>query len=288
MGFSPTNKGARIIGGQTIHSIYFKYQKNKRKLFEMLQDVKYIFIDEVSMMIKDFYQLFLLIQRTFPIIKFIIAGDFGQLPPVNDNWEGDYENSPAMNLLCGGNRIKLTQCRRADSALYNLCKEPNNLIKSQFRLVAKTFLNLAYTHNTRKRVNRECMLRYLSENKCTNPVQLKKDPYNPKTQDVQLVKGMPIIAHVTNKKLGFMNSQTFTIQEINNEFLIITNGDDTIKVNTSHFHKFFYLGFCLTVHASQGETFADKYTIYDWYMMCDKAKYVALSRGTNIANIQLA
>ena len=111
------------------------------------------------MMIKDFYQLFLLIKRTFPIIKFIIAGDFGQLPPVNDNWEGDYENSPAMNLLCGGNRIKLTQCRRADSALYNLCKEPNNLIKSQFRPVAKTFLNLAYTHTTRKRVNRECMLR---------------------------------------------------------------------------------------------------------------------------------
>ena len=99
---------------------------------------------------------------------------------------------------------------------------------------------------------------------------------------------MPIIAHATNKKLGFMNSQTFTIDSINNDFIIISNGDETINVNTSHFHKFFYLGFCLTVHASQGETFADKYTIYDWYMMCDKAKYVALSRGTNIANIQLA
>lgn len=61
MAFSPTNKGARIIGGQTIHSIYFKYQKNKTKLFEMMHGVEYIFIDEVSMMVKDFYQLFLLI-----------------------------------------------------------------------------------------------------------------------------------------------------------------------------------------------------------------------------------
>ena len=78
------------------------------------RQVDYIFIDEVSMMVKDFYQLFMLIKRSFPEMRFIISGDFGQLPPVKDNWEGYYENSPALNLLCGGNRIMLTKCRRAD------------------------------------------------------------------------------------------------------------------------------------------------------------------------------
>ena len=34
LAFSPTNKGARIIGGTTIHSIYFKYQSNKKKYFK--------------------------------------------------------------------------------------------------------------------------------------------------------------------------------------------------------------------------------------------------------------
>ena len=286
MGFSPTNKGARIIGGQTIH-IYFKYQKSKNILFEMMADVQYIFIDEVSMMVKDFYQLFLLIKSKFPLIKFIIAGDFGQLPPVKDNWEGDYENSPAMNLLCGGNRIQLMTCRRSDRTLYDVCKKPGNIIRNEFKPTSKTYLNVAYTHKTRRKVNRENMLRYIAEHTC-DTIDVKSNPLNPKTQDVKLAKGMPVIAHVTNKKLRFMNSQTFVIDDVTQESLVITNGEDTIKINTKDFHKFFYLGFCLTVHASQGETFSEKYTIHDWYLMCNKAKYVALSRGTSIENIQIA
>ena len=68
-------------------------------------------------MIKDFYQLFILIKRAFKNINYIIAGDFAQLPPVKDNWVGDYENVPAMFNLCEGNRINLTTCRRSDSEL---------------------------------------------------------------------------------------------------------------------------------------------------------------------------
>ena len=106
LAFSPTTKGARLIGGNTIHSLYYKFKSNRRALFAKMENIEYIFIDEVSMMIRDFYQLFILIKRSFPSIKFIIAGDFGQLPPVNDNWQGDYENSPAMHSLCDGQRIK--------------------------------------------------------------------------------------------------------------------------------------------------------------------------------------
>ena len=131
------------------------------------------------------------------------------------------------------------------------------------------------------------MLRYIAEHTC-DTIDVKSNPLNPKTQDVKLAKGMPVIAHVTNKKLRFMNSQTFVIDDVTQESLVITNGEDTIKINTKDFHKFFYLGFCLTVHASQGETFSEKYTIHDWYLMCNKAKYVALSRGTSIENIQIA
>ena len=89
LGFSPTNKGARIIGGQTIHSIYYKFKNNRKVLFGMLEKVEYIFIDEVSMMELEFYNLFCLIKRAFPSIKYIVAGDFGQLPPVDDKWTGD-------------------------------------------------------------------------------------------------------------------------------------------------------------------------------------------------------
>ena len=37
LAFSPTNKGARIIGGKTIHSVYYKFKHNKNKLLDMLK-----------------------------------------------------------------------------------------------------------------------------------------------------------------------------------------------------------------------------------------------------------
>ena len=141
-GFSPTNKGARLINGTTIHSLYYKFKTNKKELIKMIEKnkIEYIFIDEISMMIKDFYQLFILIKRAFKNIKFIIAGDFSQLPPVKDNWTGDYENSPAMFNLCSGNKINLTTCRRSDSELYDLCLDVNSIGIKRFAPTEKNIL----------------------------------------------------------------------------------------------------------------------------------------------------
>ena len=52
--FSPTNKGARLINGSTIHSMYHKFKRSKKMLFNILENKKYIVIDEVSMMIEKF------------------------------------------------------------------------------------------------------------------------------------------------------------------------------------------------------------------------------------------
>lgn len=240
------------------------------------------------MMVKDFYQLFILIKRSFPKINFIIAGDFGQLPPVNDDWTGDYENSAAMNCLCDGNRIKLTKCRRADRELFELCKNVETVDTTRFTTKEETYLNLAYTHDTRIRINNKCMNRFIKQEKSTG-IFIGKDAKNPKTQDITLCKGMPIIAHTTNKKLNILNSQKFVITDVSQEYFTILIDDVSTKINIYKFNQFFYLGFCITIHSSQGETFSGKYTIHDWNFnrFCKKAKYVALSRGTNINNIQI-
>ena len=287
MCFSPTNKGARLIGGNTIHSIYFKFKSNKKALFAKIEKIDYIFIDEVSMMVKDFYQLFILIKRSFPKINFIIAGDFGQLPPVNDDWTGDYENSPAMNGLCDGNRIKLMKCRRADRELFELCQSVETIDTSRFIPTEETYLNLAYTHETRIKVNNKCMNRFIKGR--GSGIFIPKDVKNPKTQNITLMKGMPIIAHTTNKSLNVLNSQKFIITDVCNETFTIEIDDVSTKFKLEKFNKLFYLGFCITVHASQGETYNGKYTIHDWKFsrFCSKAKYVSLSRGTNINNIQI-
>ena len=288
LAFSPTNKGARLINGQTIHSMYYKFQHNKSALFKALENIQYIFIDEISMMTENFYELFNYIRRSFQKMKFIISGDFGQLPPVKDTWTGDYKNSPALWLLCGGNRIQLTKCRRSDDELFELCKKVENININQFKPTEKTYLNIAYTHKTRMRVNNECMERYLSETKKSFTFIPKYDN-NVKTQDVKLCVGMPIIAHLTEKKLDILNSEKFVVKSIDAKNVVVVDGDRFIKVALENFHKYFYLGFCITIYASQGETFENKYTIYDWNFkhFCNKGKYVALSRATNINNIQI-
>ena len=89
-------------------------------------------------------------------------------------------------------------------------------------------------------------------------------------------------------KNGGSPPSSSTIDSVTSESLILKSEDDTFQIATKDFHKFYYLGFCLTIHASQGESFSDRYTIYDWYQLEPKAKYVAMSRGTNIQNIQIA
>ena len=286
--FSPTNKGARLVGGKTIHSVYYKFHRSKKNFLKMLENVEYIFIDEVSMMIEKFYQLFMMTKRTFDKIKFIIVGDFAQLAPVNDRWTGDYKNSVALWSLCEGNRLQLNKCRRANKELFELCKNAENIDVSQFEYLKPTYLNLAYTHSTRIRINNKCMERFIKENNCSY-TEIKEDPKNPKSQFVKLSVGMPVIAHTTNKKMDILNSEKFVVKSIIQDKIIVIEDEREIKINVSQFNSLFYLGFCITIHASQGETFNETYTIYDWNFshFCERAKYVALSRATHKDNIQI-
>ena len=171
---SPTNKGARLIHGATIHSLYYKFKKSKKLLYKLLEDIQYIIIDEVSMMSHDFYQLFILIQRSFESLKFIICGDFDQLPPVQDSWTGDYKNCHALLQLCSKNRIQLTQCKRSDDILFNICKNVQIINKHDYPVKKFTYKNIAYTHNTRMHINEKCMKQYQIDNKLPF-IEIKKD-----------------------------------------------------------------------------------------------------------------
>ena len=77
---APTNKACRIINGKTIHKFIasFNLESFKKK------KIKYLFIDEISMVHEIFYKFFIGLKRMLPEIRFIIAGDFEQLLPVKD------------------------------------------------------------------------------------------------------------------------------------------------------------------------------------------------------------
>ena len=71
---APTNKAARLIGGETIAKWWHTYVKRKDKLFSMLDKIRYIFISEISMVHAHYYRMFTLIKRVFPHITFVIEG----------------------------------------------------------------------------------------------------------------------------------------------------------------------------------------------------------------------
>ena len=65
--------------------------------------------DEISMVHEVFYKYFLILQKMKPKLRFIVAGNFDQLLPVNDrvtqHYKLDRYNSPALFDICSGKRL---------------------------------------------------------------------------------------------------------------------------------------------------------------------------------------
>ena len=115
---TPTNKSARIVQGKTIH----KFICESKGKINKSSDIDYVFVDEISMLSCHFYKYIITWKRANKGIKFIIAGDFQQLLPVNDivDTDFDYKHSPALHELSNGNRLQLTNCRRSDRYLFDV------------------------------------------------------------------------------------------------------------------------------------------------------------------------
>ena len=294
---APTNKSARVINGQTIHK--FILANASRKIITE-STYEYIFIDEISMVHEHFYKFFITLRRIKKNIKFIIAGDFEQLLPVNDRIECDYKTSPALYELCDGQRLQLSKCRRSDDSLFNLLDPSNisNLNKKDFtKSTNKLYMNnLCFTNLKRKEINNLMMEKYInnkiieakeSKKKQPQTINIKANENDETSQNLKLLKGMPIIAKKTTEKYDIMNNETFDIIDINNDTFKIKVHDTPIEIETKEFSNLFNIAFCMTIHKSQGQTFTYDYNIYEWEKLDNRLKYVALSRATKINNIHL-
>lgn len=295
---APTHKAKSHFknGGITLHKFYFDMKLSysyEKKNFNKLKFVDYVIVDEVSMVSENFYRMFILLIQHAPQLKFIMVGDFSQLPPVNDTYKGDYANSPALFQLCDGNRISLETNRRSDDKLFNLYNPLrsgiDNVDISLFPVQELRPFNISYTHVTRIRINKKCMekfgvgKRFMKCNKLEN---------NEKSQDVNIYEGLPIVSYRNDKVLDIYNSQMFTVKSINmkDKTFTVQLEDGVLTLDACDFNNHFYPAYCITIHVSQGDTINQPYTIHDWNhpMMCNSAKYVALSRASSYDYIQIA
>ena len=154
---APTNLAALIIDGMTIHKFCCTC-----KSYDILKAMKfkYIFVDEVSMLQEKFYKFLIMLQKLKPETKFIISGDYDQLPAICDRISENYNyaRNPAIFELCNFNKVQLTKCRRANDKLFNLIKSDNvpNLTPSNFNTTSKITnynVHLCFTNKKRIRIN---------------------------------------------------------------------------------------------------------------------------------------
>jgi hypothetical protein len=276
---APTNKACNIIDGVTLHK--FATELNKKRYIQNM-NLDYIFVDEISMVSEIIYKFLLMVKAVKPTIKFIVSGDFRQLPPVNDRIDCNYKTSLALYELCDGNRLQLSKCRRADDEMYQICLAENipKIRKEDFGKILCDF-NICYTNKKRIEINDKIMKEKYKIRKPKKGKFLKLDKYyfDDNSQDVILMSNTPLISRKTDAKMDFIKNEFYSIKKIDGDTIVLNNG--VVFTNHKLFQEYFYVAYAITVHKSQGCTFDFDYTIHEWFKMDNKLKYVSLSRATN-------
>ena len=107
----------------------------------------------------------MLLKRYAPQLRFIIIGDYEQLPPFCDEYSGNYSESVALKGLCDFSaRALAAECelmtyRRGDkkvAELFDRVRHEQPIDTAAFPMKQLTRMNLAYCHTTRQRVNQQC------------------------------------------------------------------------------------------------------------------------------------
>lgn len=219
---TPTNKACRNINKDavTIHRLLGSSMNDPKGLEKKLQNLDYIFVDEVSMVKEVFYSIFSTMKSIKPSLKFIIAGDARQLSSVCDRVNFDYINSRILFELCDGNRLLLSKCRRSGDKLFNVSLAVDGLDVFSYPKTNED-LSICFTNKKRITINNHWM-------KIKAPVdapRVNKLSYDPNSQDMWLYTGLPLIARVNNKQHDIANNETFTVFHIDDKQIKVKDGD---------------------------------------------------------------
>ncbi len=252
-------------------------------------------IDEKSMIKESFFMLLYKIKKACPNLKFCLLGDWGQLPPPCDrSLTFNYADSFCVWELCDGNMVRLEKCRRSDKALFDLYANPASVQPSMFPNDVEN-LNITYKNSTRKHINDHFMRKYAKKFGFT--IELKADPHVKQSQDVILFPGLKCIAATTRQSYGFANCDEFVVYDFDHDevqlcFSSEEDEDDIdeqklVIIPTSEFTKFMQPSYAITAHRMQGSSISRQFSIWDWEFMCNKLKYVALSRSRKLEYISI-
>ena len=214
--------------------------------------------------------------------KFILIGDFNQLPPVESKVY-DVQNSEVFAEICDGQMLELkTNWRAMNDPEFKIFIEDQRRVKQGKPINFKTYGNkecrkaLCWTNKTRNAINQK------------NMINESKDKKFITVNNIRVFEDLPIISKKTfsSEEYEIKNNEEFNVIDFDNEMITIrsTITDKVYDIKHAEF-KHFDLAYCITVHVSQGSTYNFEYSIYEYQLFDKKLMYVAMSRSTQKNNI---
>ena len=280
-----TNMAAENIGGITINKLLgmdISNKVSKKQITKIGNSYDLIIVDEDSMVPGSHYMGLHEVQKNTNC-KFLIVGDWKQIPPIENFVDSFYRYHPLVMKLSGYAYCELlyNENSRCDKKLHDVVIQ-DAIDLGQFPSNTNYNINISYTNKTRKEVNKKCMERNRGNNYIDIPV---KDDDGEDCQPVSIFVGCPVIYRYSDVQMDIMKSKRTSIISITNTDFT-TADNQTFKI--AEFHKYFNVGYCFTVHKFQGQTINEPYTIWDTKMMDYPLIYTALTRSKKYDFINIA
>ena len=312
---APTNKACNRIGGKTLNKglgvpvmkIDDEEEEDEEKRISYFESIinrlsgdgfkkpsyDYVFVDEISMINGYMWSLLYYIKQRIPRVKFLLCGDIKrQLPPVGEEGR-DFMNAYLIKELAGFTKINLNYNFRSGRT-GNLLWDEWSVNPKRFKITPEapdTLINLSYTNLTRKKV-----IHKLQEQlKILPHIILKGSPNSVKkpegqTEELVILKGARLIACQSMSEIGVAKNEVWMVSDYDEKSISLKYEDDEIELTHEEVVNGFYSALCITIHKSQGDTYTERYTIYDWEKLSKdtylnrKLRYVAQSRSKNPAS----
>lgn len=290
-----TNKATNNLGGHTIHNcigIDGDGKINAKYYHSKLSNVEVIIVDEISMLNVDLWKIFEMIKHTKPNIRFVLSGDYRQLPPIEEDGLYDYFNHPVIKYICDYNRIELTVVKRYDNELYEFSekvwnnkitkKDIRSMTKNDVKLIYNADTNIVWTNKKRKQINKMCN-NYHSKNADKIFMVEYKGDENKYNEDIILYKGVKLLCNISCKKLDIRKNETLIVDKFDDKNIYI--GEKVIPIDK--LHKTFILGYAMTTYKSQGDTYDGLINIFECYKLMEDKRflYTAITRTRKFENV---
>ena len=307
---APTNKACNNIGGKTLHrglglkvckgidgdsdSDSDDEEENKQdnsyrmdRLISNLEKNKpdVMPVDEISMINGEGWSALSYIKQRIPSIKFFLFGDIQrQLPPVGEE-NRIFEDTICMKELTNYNKLELKYNFRRQTAdtnsLWDKCA--NHPETFEVKEAPLTYRNLCWTNKTRKEVIDKI------QNIHPNPELWldcgKREDINNTGQNerLMLAVGVPLIARKSMKERQVAKNEIWEVKSVGEEIVLIFD-DREESFTQEEIKKYWLSAYCITIHKSQGDTYKDEYTIWDWGSISKrKSKYYKRLRYTAVS-----